>query len=197
MKFSIIIPCHNVESYIGYCLDTILSQTYKDFEIICICDNCTDETRLMIEQKADSRISIFDTQFGCAGLPRNLGIDNAQGEWIWFVDADDWIITPYALQEISDIIDIAYDIDIINFNFLWNNQVKGVLGNNGKLWCNVWSRIFKRDAIGNIRFNDKQIADDLDFFVAVYEKQGKIYDSNKTLYYYNNPRIGSLTYNAL
>lgn len=196
MKFSIIIPCHNIESYISYCLNTIINQTYKDFEVICICDNCTDQTKKKVEEINDNRIKIFESNFGCAGLPRNMGLDNAIGEWIWFIDGDDWLITPYALQELSDIIDGVHDIGIINFNFLWHNEVKGALGNRGNLWCNVWSRIFKRDTIGDTRFNDKQIAEDLDFFIAVYQKNQKIYDSNKTIYYYNNPRVGSLTYQS-
>ena len=89
---SVIIPCFNDEAYIGVCLDSVLSQSEDDIEIICIDDGSTDETSQIITEysKKDSRIALISQENLGAGPARNAGIECAEGEFISFMDADDY-----------------------------------------------------------------------------------------------------------
>lgn len=93
MKISIIIPVYNVEKYIARCLDSVLSQTYKDLEVILVNDGSKDRSLNICKwyQKKDSRIVIIDKVNEGVSIARNTGIDAATGKYIGFVDADDWI----------------------------------------------------------------------------------------------------------
>ncbi|MBY0759325.1 glycosyltransferase family 2 protein [Sellimonas caecigallum] len=90
---SIIIPIYNSASYLGKCLDSILSQTYADFEAICIDDNSTDNSLEILQKysEKDARIKVIHKKNEGVSLARNVGLDVAQGEFLLFVDSDDWI----------------------------------------------------------------------------------------------------------
>lgn len=92
-KVSIIIPVYNVEQYLEKCLDSLISQTLKDIEIICINDGSTDNSLEVLNDyaKKDNRIKIISKENEGQGIARNLGIELAQGEFIGFVDPDDWV----------------------------------------------------------------------------------------------------------
>ena len=91
-KLSVIIPVYNVENYLRECLDSITNQTVKDIEIICIDDGSTDNSPNILKeyQKKDSRIKIITKKNGGQASARNLGIKEAQGEYIAFIDASDY-----------------------------------------------------------------------------------------------------------
>ncbi len=93
IKVSVIVPVYNVEEYLEQCLESLLNQTLKDIEIICINDGSTDNSLDILNQyvKKDSRIKVINKQNEGQGIARNLGIDIAQGEFIGFVDPDDWV----------------------------------------------------------------------------------------------------------
>lgn len=97
MLFSIIIPVYNTEQYLSKCIDSILAQSYSDFELLLIDDGSTDESGKICDQFAawDSRISVFHVSNGGASRARNIGIEHAKGEWLSFVDSDDWVKTDY------------------------------------------------------------------------------------------------------
>ena len=85
-------PVYNVEPYLRKCLDSILNQTYRDLEILIIDDGSTDSSgRICDEYKKDGRVWVFHTENRGLSVARNLGLDNATGNWIGFVDSDDWI----------------------------------------------------------------------------------------------------------
>ena len=92
---SIIIPIYNTEKYLPRCIDSILAQTFRDFELLLINDGSTDNSGTICDEyvKKDSRIRVFHKENGGASSARNMGLDNAQGEWIAFIDSDDWIDT--------------------------------------------------------------------------------------------------------
>ena len=92
-KISVIVPIYNVEKYLAKCLDTILAQTFSDIEIICVNDGSTDNSRKILSEyaKKDSRIKIVDKKNGGLSSARNAGMKVAQGEFISFIDSDDWI----------------------------------------------------------------------------------------------------------
>ena len=92
-KISIIVPVYNVEKYLPKCLDSLINQTLKDIEIIAVNDGSTDNSLSVLKEYAqkDSRIVIIDKENSGPGACRNIGIEKAKGEFIQFVDSDDWI----------------------------------------------------------------------------------------------------------
>lgn len=90
---SIVIPVYNAEDYLRRCLDSILEQSYRDIEIILVNDGSKDDSSEVCKyyQNLDSRIKYFYKENGGASSARNYGIDKARGEFITFVDADDWL----------------------------------------------------------------------------------------------------------
>lgn len=90
---SVIIPVYNVEPYLRKCLDSVVNQTYKELEIFIIDDGSTDGSGAICDEyvKADKRIRVFHTENRGLSCARNLGLDEVKGEWIGFVDSDDWI----------------------------------------------------------------------------------------------------------
>lgn len=96
-RISIIIPVYNVEKYLARCLDSIVGQTYKQIEIICINDGSTDSSKTILEDyaKKDQRIIVVNQNNGGLSNARNKGIDIATGEYITFVDSDDYVAADY------------------------------------------------------------------------------------------------------
>ncbi len=92
-KISVIIPTYNVESYIEKCVDSVLNQSYKNFEILVVDDGSTDNSGDIADSisKKDDRIKVIHKENGGVSSARNIGIDNADGEYIVFIDADDYI----------------------------------------------------------------------------------------------------------
>lgn len=97
MKVSVIIPVYNSEKYVIQCIDSILSQDFDDFELLLINDGSTDSSGEICDEYAekDKRIKVFHKENGGPSSARNLGIIHAQGEWIAFVDSDDWVSEDY------------------------------------------------------------------------------------------------------
>ncbi len=96
-KVSVIVPVYNVEKYLEECIESLINQTLTDIEIICINDGSTDNSLKILEelQKKDNRIKIINQKNSGVSSARNNGIENATGEYIGFVDSDDWIDSDY------------------------------------------------------------------------------------------------------
>ena len=92
-KFSIIVPVYNVEDYLERCLDSIISQTFSNIEIICVDDGSTDNSGNICEEYADKeqRISVIHKENEGPAAARNDGLENIQGAYVSFVDCDDWL----------------------------------------------------------------------------------------------------------
>ena len=94
-KVAIIIPVYNAEKYLREAIESVLNQTYTDFELLLINDRSTDNSREICQEytQKDNRIILFEnnTENHGPGPTRNIGLDNATGEFIYFMDADDWI----------------------------------------------------------------------------------------------------------
>ncbi len=103
-KLSIIIPIYNVEKYLPTCIESFLSQTYTDFELLLIDDGSPDSCGQICDEYAakDSRIRVFHKENEGVSRARNLGLDNARGEIISFVDADDWVTPSYCDTIVSN-----------------------------------------------------------------------------------------------
>lgn len=118
IKFSLIIPIYNVENYIKRCLDSILYQTYTNYEIICINDGSTDNSFNILQQYKDhSNIKIINQENKGLGATRNEGVKYATGDYIWFIDSDDWISTDALLLLNNFILENKkYPIIIFDYN---------------------------------------------------------------------------------
>lgn len=103
MQFSLIIPIYNVEQYLKACLDTVVAQSYSDFEVICINDGSTDGSKSILDEYAAkySNISIINQENKGLSAARNAGIRAAKGDYIFFLDSDDWI-EPDTLKILAD-----------------------------------------------------------------------------------------------
>lgn len=114
MRFSIIIPVYNVENYLRVCLDSVLNQSFTDWEAICVNDGSTDGSASILDTYArqDSRFTVIAQANGGLSAARNTGLDAAQGDYILFLDSDDWL-EPDSLKIISESIS---DEDLFCFN---------------------------------------------------------------------------------
>lgn len=111
-KISVIVPVYNTEKYLHRCIDSILAQTFTDFELLLINDGSKDNSGKICDEYAakDPRIRVFHKENGGASSARNLGLDNAKGEWLTFVDSDDYIFENYLQNYICQ---ISENVDII------------------------------------------------------------------------------------
>ena len=93
MKISVIIPIYNAALFLSQCLDSVLHQTYKDLEILCVDDGSTDHSRELLSQyeASDHRIKLFFQENLGASMARNLALRHAAGDYLMFVDSDDWL----------------------------------------------------------------------------------------------------------
>ncbi|WP_299534246.1 glycosyltransferase family 2 protein [Ulvibacterium sp.] len=120
MLISFVIPVYNAAEYLGLCLTSILKQSYKNLEVIVIDDCSTDNSYQIIEkfQKSDDRVRVFrNAQNSLVGASRNLGIRKAAGNYIWFVDADDWL-NSNSIFELVSILKREPGIDLILFGYI-------------------------------------------------------------------------------
>lgn len=119
---SVIIPVFNAEKYIERLLNSIINQTYKDLDIIVVNDGCTDGTMKVVEKfkNIDSRIRIINKENGGVSSARNLGIDNAIGDYISFIDADDWLEINFYERLIFTI--EKENVDVVRCNYIKNDS---------------------------------------------------------------------------
>src|SRR5688572_9544736 len=125
-KVSVVVTAYNLEAFIAQCLETIISQTFTDFECIVVNDGSIDNTRKIVEQytKKDSRLRLISKENGGVSTARNTGFDAAQGEYIIFLDGDDFF-EPHLLERLYDkIIKHGADIAVCNFKNYFQNMKK-------------------------------------------------------------------------
>lgn len=152
MRFSIIIPVYNCEKYIEECVDSVLKQTYNDYEIIIINDGSTDNSYDIIRKKYKNmpKVKIIDKSNTGVSDTRNLGIKEAKGEWIVFLDADD-LIQEKCLEKLSNIINKNKEIEAISFGM--QELINGI---NKKNQNNFINKCFKdKETIYNFVLSEK------------------------------------------
>lgn len=186
MKLSIIIPYYKTYKETKELLDVLIPQLRDDIEVLIIDDGC-HEKRLdeLIKGHDNIRIWHLSKNSGTASKPRNIGLDNAKGEYITFIDSDDMISHDY-IKAITH----RLKADIIFIS--WRNERKTItMYLKPPKWnCSVWCRVYKRKIIGDIRFDENlRIAEDWKFNEQI--KYNTSYCITKTLYYYNM-REGSI-----
>lgn len=122
-KITIIIPVYNGEKYLKPCLDSILSQTFNDYEVVLVNDGSTDGSQAVLDEysRNDKRFFSYKVQNGGVSKARNFGLSKARGEWVTFVDCDDWLETDYLEILYSH---INKEVDIVMANFYFDKENK-------------------------------------------------------------------------
>ena len=185
--FSVIVPVHNAEQFMRKGLDAIRGQDFTDYELIVVCDSCTDGTEQIAEEYADTLLTVG---FGRAGMSRNAGINIATGKWILFADDDDWYL-PGAFRAIHDALKDGPPVDLLAYGFEWKGR--GLcIQNHGRIYTAVWNKAWRREFIGSERFPDWIHTDDLGFARKMHPRARFGY-LPMILYYYNFLRPGSVS----
>ncbi len=188
---SIIIPVYNLERFLVPMLISLLAQDYGEYthEIIFVLNNCTDNSEAVIRNSGlDCTIINCETQ-GC-GPARNAGLEIAKGEYVWFMDGDDCLLSTTAVR---DVLDRAYadNIDMLRIPYA-SNLFKYYY------FSMVWQYLFKRSFIGDVRFPNYQPAEDGAFTEVMLNRLGLDRNTaltlpymDRPLYFYNYMREGS------
>lgn len=206
---SIIIPVYNAERYLQECLESIRVQSYKDFEVILIDDGSTDNSASICKSfvKIDSRFQFYHKTNGGVSSARNAGLEKASGDWIAFIDADDWV-SPHYLQTTLQYSPMA-DITFFGETTMSDNEETGKTilsdrycadresiedtiyglkcGKHGDVFGWTWDKVFNADIIrkNNIRFSEKISFREDEIFTLEYCRYIKsIRTISDVLYFY-------------
>lgn len=193
MKFSIVIPAHNSSGYIRKALDSIAAQSFTDYEVIVVCDSCTDNTA---EIARGYGATVEEVSYHADGLTRNRGIELAKGDYILFMDDDDWWLHEYVLEQLDQKTNELFWADIICFGFIFRHigYAKPVRKHNGYHWPACWCKCYRRSTIGDARFSSVTDGSaDMQFFEQMFSKGLSIVDWDMPLYYYNYWRDDSIS----
>lgn len=209
---SVIIPVYNVENTLIQCVDSILNQSYKDFELILINDGSSDNSSRICDEyeKEDSRVRVIHKQMNeGVSSARNMGLEIAEGTYITFVDSDDYVETEY-LQELIDTFQKG-DVDVVymaynritvsnekityNLPSLKNVFIDDLVALSEKdMFGYTWIKAIRKEFIGDIRFNETlNLYEDEVFTCELFAKKGNIARVNKPIYNYVQ-NVGSLVY---
>lgn len=204
-KISVIVPIYKVENYLYRCVDSIINQTYTNLEIILVDDGSPDNCPRICDEyaKKDSRIKVIHKKNGGLSDARNAGLDIATGEYIGFVDSDDYISLHFyqrlmnimeasdsdivecrikKFKEIEKIDDIENNkLDFITFN---TNEAMEDLILNNILSVTVWNKLYKREVIEKLRFKVGKTNEDDFYTYLAFDNANKISKLDEDLYYY-------------
>ena len=212
---SIIIPCFNAEKTLENCLQSVVQQSYANLEIIIIDDGSTDETSLIYNkfQSNDERILVLKQQNSGVSKARNTGVKAATGDYICFVDSDDWAELNYCSELYSLLVGENADISIVeasyedeNGNVLCSkpisdekifdgNRALVLLLEDQEIQSHPWGKLFKADLLRNVHFPENlKCFEDYSTLFKIFNKAVKVVKSNKKLYHYIQ-REDSLSHN--
>lgn len=201
---SIIVPVYNVEKYLKRCVDSIVNQTYRDLEIILVDDGSTDNSGLFCDdlKRMDSRIKVIHKENGGLSSARNAGLSVALGEYIAFVDSDDWIDTDMYECMISAIEETKSEVAVTGICRIYDN---GYFRNqftkkNMKIYQGVeivteylkqnsfstaaWDKLYRRELFSNRRFPEGKLYEDAPIIYDILKNINKIVCIGKPQYKY-------------
>lgn len=203
-KISVIIPIYNVEDYLEQCVESILNQTYTNLEIILVNDGSTDSSGEICDRykNIDKRIKVIHKENGGLSDARNYGIEASTGDYIAFLDSDDWADKNLYMTLYKNIKKNHADISICNFKKYYSdkdiekqelNEVKCYSNIEAleRLYCNdavimvvAWNKLYKRKVIGDLRFPVGKIHEDEYLTPMIIYNANKIsYINNELIYY--------------
>lgn len=210
---SLIIPVYKTEQYLRRCLDSLCNQSYSNLEIIAVNDGSPDNCLSILKEYAekDCRIIVLDKENGGANTARNLALTIAKGEWISFVDSDDWLDISY-YQELMQYADSECQLICggfrlnesgysykVNNNYLRLNRVESIetlYSTYYGMLYNVWGKVFKKDIIINNSLVFRSfLRDDGIFLLDYYQYINSVnIISTRSFLHYNTENINSNTH---
>lgn len=210
---SVIVPVYNVEQYLRECIDSIICQTYTDLEIILIDDGSPDESPAICDEYAqkDNRIRVIHQKNGGLAKVRNVGIDSAQGEYIAFVDSDDFVSCNFVEHLYNGLVESGAEIATASFFPFQGNDVcekklefiafEEILKNEAiRRYCSInaeysmpfisaCNKLFHRSLFDGIRYPEGKLYEDAFTTYKLIDKAKKIVYTPSKLYYYRiNPQ---------
>lgn len=206
---SIIVPVFNAEKYLHKCIDSILAQTHTDFELLLINDGSKDNSGAICDEYAakDNRIRVFHKENAGVSKARNLGLDNAKGEWITFVDSDDWVHEDFIKKRLAlalnENADIAYcDVEYVyRTHNVYCKTAEQVEGNASTVNSWIFSRTtyspiilvrkFLFDKYGLRYIEGLRFGEDFNLIIKLVMYANKVTHIKEALYYYNKQNEGS------
>ncbi|MGN0202617.1 MAG: glycosyltransferase family 2 protein [Candidatus Cryptobacteroides sp.] len=221
-KISVIVPCYNAESTVRRCVDSILAQTFTDFECLLIDDGSKDRSGEICDDFAakDSRVRVFHKENGGVSSARNLGLDNARGEWVAFVDSDDWVQDDFLESLHSEAISTGSDVvtcDLVEVketgalsfdSFDWSGEHPIDIATIDKSdlidsvdeysWGIVVTSLFSKALIErhSLRFNTRyKYCEDTQFLIVALVRSERCGHLKRPLYYYDRRNESSATNN--
>ncbi len=220
MKFSIISPCYNTEKYIDACVNAVISQTYKNWELLLSDDGSTDNTLNKIRkmEHEDSRIKVFTSSHKGPSAARNIGLNNATGDYLLFLDSDDYISNTHLEHDYSIIKNNSCDMIIHNQHTNFDDTTKKTIllfDYNGEplsykeklmlifsssyyLPAATFLTTYRLEFINhnNLRFNsDYHTTEDFDLFMSSIAMKPSIQFADHEYYFYRRNNSNSLTQN--
>lgn len=200
---SVIIPVYNVEKYISECLESLINQTYKNLEIILINDGSRDNSGAICDKykEKDSRIKVIHKENGGVSLARNSGLEIAKGDYIAFVDGDDYLDKEYFEKLLKILKEKQVEIVLCGFNKVYDNNtekvtkgknlvmrkeefLKDILNVQGGAGI-VHSKLWKKEAMQGIKFDKEiKIGEDSFFCIQAVKNVNNVYVLDEALYNY-------------
>lgn len=194
-KISIVVPVYNVEKFLSRCIDSIICQTYKNLEIILVDDGSKDNSSSICDlyEKKDKRIKVIHKENGGLSSARNAGIEEATGDYIAFVDSDDYI-EPNMYEEMYNAAKkLSCDIITCNYKYVYDDGSIKLINNDkkneefdfvssikemnlfNKFDMSACTKLFKKDLFDDIRFPVGKLSEDYYIMYLLFEKSNKVY----------------------
>ena len=196
VKVSVIVPIYNSEKYLRRCIDSLVGQTLDDMEFILINDGSTDSSDFIINSYNDPRIKYFKRSNCGIGATRNFGLEHSEGEFIGFLDSDDYVEFDMYEKLYNECIKKNLDLIICDF-YKENGNIEKIvfddfgitdLNNNPNLLMNInlapWNKLYKRDICSNILYPVGVKYEDTPWVAKVMSKASRMGKINECLYHY-------------
>lgn len=196
---SIIIPAYNVEKYIGPCIESALSQSFRDIEVIVVNDGSTDSTPVVIQEfaRSDSRVRVVNRENGGLSEARNTGLDIARGEWITFLDGDDMLLPGTLEILLNEAVMTGADLVCGSFVRNLNEKKKGKRSielspeealldilYQKKIQPSAWGKLYKKFLFDNLRYSKAILYEDLDVIYRIVSQTNKVVYTAAPVYFY-------------
>lgn len=200
VKVSVIVPVYNVEDYLVECLESLVSQTLKEIEIICVNDGSKDNSLTILEtyEKKYSQVKVFTKPNGGLSDARNFGLKHAKGQYIAFVDSDDYANVNMLERLYQAIVDAQADLCICQIKEIYQKEEKDLIDHNEIYPMlghpTVWNKLYKHEWIKRfeIKFPVGLWYEDNVFTYKYLLNRPKIVYVEDFLYYYRKERVGSI-----
>lgn len=202
---SIIVPVYRVEEYLDRCVKSILEQTHKSIEVILVDDGSPDSCGDMCDAWAerDARVRVIHQENGGLSVARNSGIDVARGEWLMFVDSDDWVFPTFcevplahALEHDADI--VVFECDMVDGNGvpyetqLYKMRCEGELSRvealcalaREEVFEFAWNKLYRREIFSTVRFPPHRAIEDQICAYECFDEASRVFVTHEHLYSY-------------